>query len=199
MLFGDAFYSRIQKLKNWQQQIFATAIAQHLLPNYLSLIALEKGNRKNADLLKGVVEQLWLYGFAQSSVKNWYPVKKSVKGLLLEQNEESSFGVISANTAVKAVIVAINSITEHTGKESQDASDLSVENLIDYLECTENRTFSDEEIVENEFVQNELDFQLAIVHELKAHRSDAMMNKLKQIAYNEGYSNIGIKDDSLNN
>ena len=37
MLFGPKFYRRIEKLKNWQQQIFATAMAERMFPNFAAL------------------------------------------------------------------------------------------------------------------------------------------------------------------
>ncbi|MBQ8707784.1 MAG: DUF416 family protein [Succinivibrionaceae bacterium] len=193
MLFGPAFYRRIEKLKNWQQQIFATAIAQRMLPNYTALYMEDRQTAQNYRLLADAIGQLWGYSMGASAVQDWYPLRKSIRRLVRQQKQDSVFGVAVANSAVKAVLAAIDSILEHKGDEAMRASDLSVKILISFLENQEGRRFSDEEIVENEVVQNELDFQMAVAQKLSSRRSAQVLEEILALALNDGYSNIGIQ------
>lgn len=192
MLFGPKFYRRIEKLKNWQQQIFATAMAERMFPNFAALSDSDVKLDGKIGQIDEIIGELWLYSSNSSRFKNWYPVYKDVESCLIKVDEDSPFGFYAANNALSCVLVAISSITEHSGKESLLASDLSVKTVISYLEQIEGRTLTDEEIVENEFVQNELDCQMEISRLLGLHRSTETMNMIRKIAFNEGYSNIGI-------
>ncbi len=196
MIFGPQFYSRIKKLKNWQQLLFATVLAQRMLPNYEEYHLAQGSGTDQVDHLYQIVNQLWDYSEHTCVISDWKKIYSSLLPLIYnpeEASQISDFGVYSANCAVEGVLLAIRSILEHTGSESLKISELSVNMVISFLEQEQGHTIQDEEIVENEYVQNELDFQMEVAKTLNGHRSDAMFNKLKKLAYNEGYSNIGIK------
>ncbi len=193
MLFGPKFYRRIEKLKNWQQQIFATAMAERMFPNFAILADSDEDFVKKAKRVDCIIGELWLYSSNSSKISNWYPVYKEVESFQPAVQENGPFGFYAANNAVSSVLTAINSITEHRGNESMLVSDLSVKTVISYLEYSEGRVFTDDEIVENEIIQNELDCQMEITRLLGMHRSPENMAKIREIAFNEGYSNIGIQ------
>ncbi len=190
MLFGPMFYRRIRKLRNWQQQIFATALAQRMLPNYTAFMGDAGG--EGTRLLGETLEQLWLYASGISDVPDWRPVRRSLHALLLPEEQGDQFGVRASNEAVKCVLAAVGSVLEHTGNESSEASELSVSTVIASQAASLGREMAEEEILENEAVQGELDFQMELVRRLSGHRSPEFIRSIRTLAANEGYSNIGI-------
>ncbi len=192
MLFGPVFYSTINKLKNWQQLLFATTLAERMIPNYEQYCLSNKLSKTYISFLYETAEFLWEYSEHKSGVKDWNEVRKMLLKLLLPNTGNISFGEYAANSAIEGMLIAVDSILKHSGNEASNISEISINAVISYIEHEKERTLTDEEIVDNEYVQNELDFQMEVARTLQGHRSLSMFKKLRTLANNQGYSNIGI-------
>ena len=74
----------------------------------------------------------------------------------------------------------------------QKSSEKSVVTVIKYLEVRDNTLYTDEQIVEQDAIQAELDFQMKLVDLLNHKRNEHTFENLKEMAENSGFSNIGI-------
>ena len=191
MLFGNLFYKKIAKLSNWQQALFALVITTRMYPNF-KLYCDSTHNKKNAKLFKADLELLWKYLEDHEDHIDFTKLQEEILDITEPYEDEDPFGKIAANLACQSLLITFDSILNHNKTEAQLASDKSIETIIKYSEVLNNKKYSDDEIVELPEVQAELDFQVQLIEALNHKRSDQMFAMLKELADNDGYSNIGI-------
>lgn len=191
MLFGNLFYKKIAKLSNWQQALFALVITTRMYPNF-KLYCDSTHNEKNAKLFKTDLDLLWKYLEDHEDHIDFTKLQEEILDITEPYEEEDPFGKIAANLACQGLLITFDSILNHNKTEAQLASDKSIETIIKYSEVLNNKKYSDDEIVELPEVQAELDFQVQLIEALNHKRSDQMFAMLKELADNDGYSNIGI-------
>ena len=178
MLFGNLFYKKINGLANWQQTLFALVLTTRMYPNLklyseTNNLDIHKTFKKNLDLLWDYLE------FHEQQIDF-----NELQAEFLEK--------ITASLACQALLITFDSILNHTKKEALLASEKSVVTVIKYLEVRDNTIYTDDQIVEQDAIQAELDFQMKLVDLLNHKRNEHTFENLKEMAENSGFSNIGI-------
>lgn len=191
MLFGDMFYKKIQKLSTWQQNLFCLVLTTRMYPNFK--LYCETVSNDNYKIFRQSIDTLWQYVEFHDEQIDLLEMQNEILEISPTQNNDSNLGEIAANYACQALLITIDSILLHTKQESLLASEKSINTVIRYAEIKNGVNFTDEEIVDLEECHTELDFQMELVELLNHKRSEEFFQKLKELADNDGYSNIGIK------
>ena len=190
MLFGNLFYKKINGLANWQQTLFALVLTTRMYPNLklyseTNSLDIHKTFKKNLDLL-------WDYLEFHEQQIDFNELQAEFLELTPEYNDEDNLGKITASLACQALLITFDSSLNHTKKEALLASEKSVVTVIKYLEVRDNTIYTDDQIVEQDAIQAELDFQMKLVDLLNHKRNEHTFENLKEMAENSGFSNIGI-------
>ena len=190
MMFGDMFYKRINNLSNWQQTLFSLVITVRMYPN-LNLYS-ESNSLNIHTTFEKDLELLWSYLESHEQQIDFAELQEQLLELTPEYNEEDPLGKIVASLACQSLLITFDSILNHTKTEALLVSEKSIMTVIKYLEVRDDTTYDEDQIVELDEIQAELDFQMNIIEVLDHKRSSLMFKTLKEMAYNEGFSNIGI-------
>ena len=141
------------------------------------------------------LELLWSYLESHEQQIDFAELQEQLLELTPEYNEEDPLGKIVASLACQSLLITFDSILNHTKTEALLVSEKSIMTVIKYLEVRDDTTYDEDQIVELDEIQAELDFQMNIIEVLDQKRSSLMFKTLKEMAYNEGFSNIGIPLD----
>lgn len=191
MLFGPIFYKKINKLSNWQQALFALAISTRLVPNF-KLYCDCTENTIGFNRYSTIIDTLWNYLEHHNEKIDLLPFQDFICSVQPLVSNESTLGEIVAYDACQSLLITIDSVIHHIGNEASKVSETSINTVIRFLEQTLEHDLTDEEIVEQELIETEIDFQMAVIKILNNKRSPEMFLKLKNLSKNKGYSNIGI-------
>lgn len=192
MIFGDKFYSYLKKLRPWQCSLFALILAERMRINYL-LYCQMNNDRNHANLYKDVLDKLWLYHTDKFNHVDLKLLNKALNKCMPNLDDDTSFGASMASDAVATLLCAINAIVDRHGNEALQASDISEQSLIKFIELNEGTQLSDEELLEHQMMEEEIEFQVSLLDELR--KDDR--NLLKPLKYRDQIrkskvSNIGI-------
>lgn len=189
----------LKSLEGWQLSAFSAAVTERMYPNF-SLFAnlLEFGDRQQVrTILDGVWSQL-----ANSGAKMNFEVQQAnVESNMPDLDEFDMYGASPALDAMVALYSCINCLLEPNRTEAANVGNLSQECVATYIEVTAESQLSDEELIRfisnHEILLQEEAFQEEVIKRLrgKANPSASFIAELKQLAQNDGISNIGVSDD----
>ena len=81
---------------------------------------------------------------------------------------------------------------QEDAEEAINASQTSIATVASFIEATSETELTEEAIFADELMEQELAFQLELLNLLDETRSTELLKAVRQFAYNEGVSNIGI-------
>ncbi len=191
------FNQQLRNLKPWQQQVFALVLAQRSAPNYVLFCeALSWGD---PSAFKQLLALLWEHWLAPESKINWVVQQEKLPLMAPEPGDFDVYGVYPALDAVMALELAVEGLIEVDAELAVRASRLSRSSVQAYLLeslAAEPETFSPPVgwVKQQPLMQDEQDFQDAVLEMLEqADRPrPALLQALKQLAHNQGVSNLGI-------
>lgn len=189
-MFGDKFYSRLQKLMPWQQTLFALALTERMYPNY-GLYA-EVTGQGHAPELREAMDRLWQM-LGEKGVRIDYAAEIARwEAQLPEPETETCYGVYPALDVCMGLITTYYSISGRVGDESIDVSKISLGSVISFLEMQEERELSEEELYDAELVALEMEFQAELLKRVAQPRQDDLIAAVRAFATDSGLSNLGI-------
>lgn len=189
-MFGDKFYSRLQKLMPWQQTLFALALTERMYPNY-GLYA-EVTGQGHATELREAMDRLWQM-LGEKGVRIDYAAEIARwEAQLPEPEKETCYGVYPALDVCMGLITTYYSISGRVGDESIDVSKISLGSVISFLEMQEERELSEEELYDSELVALEMEFQAELLKRVAQPRQDDLIAAIRAFATESGLSNLGI-------
>ena len=179
MIFGDKFYVYLNKLRPWQQSLFALILAERMRINYLLFCQMTDDKKRdfsfNIDLKA---------------------LAKSLDKLIFEANDEASFGVLAANDAVGALMCAVNAIVEKKLDEAVIASNISEQCVARFIAVQRGEELSDDDLLEDELMQEEMNFQIDLMNQFRMDdRSKIKPLVICDEIRSSKVSNIGISLD----
>lgn len=189
-VFGDKFYKRLNKLMPWQQTVFALALAERMSPNYY--LYAESSGQGDAAAFRQALDTLWDYLTHKSSRVDLSAVLESFEPQIPNPVPEGNYGAYPALDACVALGCAYNSVICRIGEESEEASNASIGSVAGFIEMTEEREFSDEELYEQELMQSEMEFQVELLNQVDQPRDPAQILAIRELAAQGGVSNLGI-------
>ncbi len=189
-MFGDKFYKRLGKLMPWQQTVFALALAERMYPNY-ALYAQSTG-KGNEAAFREALDSLWGYMTEKGSRVDLGAILESFEEHIPNPVKEENYGAYPALDACVALGCAYNSVICRLGEEAIEASNASIGSVAGFIEMLAERDFSDEELYEHELMESEMSFQVALMQEVDKQRDPEQILAIRQMASQEGVSNLGI-------
>lgn len=189
-MFGDKFYKRLGKLMPWQQTVFALALAERMYPNY-ALYAQSTG-KGNEAAFREALDSLWGYMTEKGSRVDLGAILESFEEHIPNPVKEENYGAYPALDACVALGCAYNSVICRLGEEAIEASNASIGSVAGFIEMLAERDFSDEELYEHELMESEMSFQVALMQEVDKPRDPEQILAIRQMASQDGVSNLGI-------
>lgn len=190
---------QLAELQDWQLVAFSAALSERMFPNFALFSRLvEFGNAQQLrQILNGVWDKLGNTG----AKMNFEVQLDKVEANIPDLEEFTMYGALPANDAVVALFSTLNIILAADPEEAANVANLSRECVASFIEISEaDDQLSDEEVVRlintHEMMEQEEAFQeeaLERVTSSKKPNKDLIV-ALRELAHNEGFSNIGITD-----
>jgi len=190
----------LERLEPWQLTAFSAALTERMFPNFTLFARLaEFGDPARMRwLLDGVWESL-----SGSGAKvNFALHLEQVEANMPDLDEYDMYGVLPALDAMVALSATLNALLEKDRSEAANVGLLSRESVATFIEVTErDDELSDEALVRlintHELMLAEDSFRGEVIERLQSQRqpSAAFVRELRELARNEGVSNIGISDE----
>ncbi|WP_114418713.1 YjaG family protein [Marinospirillum perlucidum] len=194
-----SFNQRLRRLQPWQQLAFVAALAQRAAPNYLLFCeATGFGDPREYQKLLGL---LWESLLAKDARINWAVHQEKLAELEPEPDDFDVYGVYPALDAMMALELAIDQALKHDEDNAIRASKLSRSSVRQYLLLLAPEDVDEEAqsqwIREQELMADENDFQDELLSQVSAQFQPhpEVLRGIRQLARNEGVSNLGISLD----
>ena len=190
---------RIKELNDLQLSAFCAAISERLLPNY-TLFA-QVAEFGNPQPLRTALDKVWDRLTNRCGAVNFETQMEKVDAVIPDPEDFDMFGVYPALDACVALITTLNQMVEASYHDARQTSQLSLQGIETYLELIADPELSDEQLVRfintHELVEIEQQFQNELIDQLliKNTPDAATLDKIRQLAANDGVSNIGISLD----
>lgn len=193
--------SQLADLQDWQLAAFSAALTERMFPNFALFSRLvEFGNAQQLrQILNGVWDKLGNTG----AKMNFEVQLDKVEANMPDLEEFTMYGAYPANDAVIALYSTLNVVLVADRDEAANIANLSRECVATFIEVSEaDDQLSDEEVVRlintHEMMEQEEAFQEEVLSRItSAKKANAQLIKdLRQLAHNEGVSNIGVSDNA---
>ncbi len=190
---------RFKQLESWQLTAFTASIAERMFPNYQLFSRVVEGSG-SADVVRMALDKVW-DTLCQRGKANFETQMERVEAQVPNVEDYDMYGVYPALDAAVAVCAAINQSDNASVEEALNISQLSEECVATYLEVIAEADLSDEELVRfintHDLMEQELDFQQQVLSALESTKTQqaSVLDRLRDLAHNQGVSNIGICND----
>lgn len=189
----------LKALEGWQLTAFSVAVTERMYPNFaLFANLLEFGD---AQQIRSILDGVW-NRLANSGAKMNFEVQQAnVEANMPDLDEFDMYGASPALDAMVALYSTINCLLEPNRADAAGVGHLSQECVATFIEVTADADMSDEQllrhIADHDMMLQEERFQAELVSRLQGARTPgaALITELKQLASNDGVSNIGVSDD----
>ncbi|GLR63419.1 YjaG family protein [Marinospirillum insulare] len=194
-----SFNQRLRALSPWQQLVFITVLAQRSAINYqLFCEAVDFGEPTALNKLLGL---LWESQLSKEAKINWAVQQEKLSELQPDPEAYDVYGVYPALDAAMAVELAIEQALQADAENTIRASKLSRSTVRQFLIKQLPEAFDEEQESIWLRAQPLMDDENAFQDELLAQVTSAssphpvLMRQLRDLAYNQGFSNLGISLD----
>lgn len=192
-----SFEKALRDFESWQLTAFCAAVSERMFPNFgLFSQLVGFGERER---MRTVLDGVWSSLSGKGAKINFEVQLDHVEANIPDLNEYDMYGAMPARDAVVALYSTLVCAQEGDADEAVNVSNLSRETVATFIEVNEaSDQMSDEELVRfintHELMQIEDGFQQDVIDLLgsRAQPNAALIDELKTLAYNEGYSNLGI-------
>lgn len=191
--FDKEFYD----LKDWQLAAFCAAISERMFPNFALFSRLMDFG--DVDKMRQILDAVWDTLNNTGAKMNFEVQLDKVEANMPDLEEFDMYGASPALDAIVSLYSTLNTIIAADAGEVISVANVSRESVANFIEISADDQISDEELVRyintHELMQQEDDFQADILEIIRDDlpRSEAL-NELRELAHNDGYSNLGISD-----
>lgn len=189
-MFGDKFYKKLQKLMPWQQTVYALALSERMYPNYC--LYAESTGRGDMKLFRQALDTMWQYLTEKGMHVDLSAILEQIESSMPEPQKEECYGAWPALDACVALATAYNSVVFRLGDEAYDVCQTSLGTVIGFTEMQHGRELTDEELYAESLVEEEMAFQVELLNEVSQPRDAVAILKIKELATQNGVSNLGI-------
>lgn len=196
---APTFNERLRRLQPWQQQAFATALAQRAAPNYLLFCeATGFGDLKEYEKLLAL---LWESLLAKDARINWAVQQEKLPQLQPQPEDFEVYGVYPALDAVMALELAVEQALLHDEENAIRASKLSRSTVRQYLEMQAPEELDEQQLGQwiryQDLMADENAFQDELLSQVSAQFQPhgPVLQEVRLLAKNQGVSNLGISLD----
>lgn len=190
----------MEKFENWQSTAFAAALTERMFPNYALFSRLtEFGDHQQ---MRQILDGVWNALAGTGAKINAEVQLDNVEANIPDLDEYDMYGAMPAYDAAVALYSTLVCMIEGDAAEAVGVSKLSRECVETFIEVTEaDDQMSDEELVRfintHDLMLDEEAFQEEVIERLRGQKqpNGAFIRELRELAQNQGVSNIGICDD----
>jgi uncharacterized protein YjaG (DUF416 family) len=91
-----------------------------------------------------------------------------------------------------ALATAYNSVVFRLGDEAYDVCQTSLGSVIGFIEMQQGKELTDEELYAESLIEDEMAFQVELLTAVSQPRDASVILKIKELATQNGVSNLGI-------
>ncbi|MGB2130719.1 MAG: YjaG family protein [Marinobacterium sp.] len=190
----------LETFEPWQLTAFSAALTERMFPNFALFARLVESG--DAAKLRQILDGVWNSLSGQGAKMNFEVQLDAVEANMPDLDEYDMYGALPALDAVVALNATLNCILEKDLTAAVSIGQLSRECVATFLEVTEgDDQMSDEELVKlintHDLMQAEDAFREEVIERLQGqkHPNPDFVAALRELASNEGVSNIGISDE----
>ncbi|MCL6271621.1 YjaG family protein [Sansalvadorimonas sp. 2012CJ34-2] len=186
---------KLQKFQPWKQTAFATAMAQRSLSNF-GLFSQVTGFGDLSEL-KHCLNMLWDHIAGQQSAKNFERLLERLEEQTPDIDDFDMYGVYPALDAIVSLTTAVHCAMQPSADEALSNGELSLSTIGKFLGQTEASELKGTElsqyIDQHPLTLQHLDFIDEVCTLLSKAKPNAdMKKKLRELALNDGLSELGI-------
>lgn len=189
----------LKALEGWQLTAFSVAVTERMYPNFaLFANLLEFGD---APQIRSIVDGVWNRLSNSGAKMNFEVQQANVEANMPDLDEFDMYGASPALDAMVALYSTINCLLEPNRADAAGVGNLSQECVATFIEVTSDSDMSDEQllrhIADHEMMVQEESFQAELIRRLEGVKNPtaSLIAELRQLAANDGVSNIGVSDD----
>ncbi len=189
----------IKALESWQLTAFSVALTERMYPNFaLFSRLLEFGDR---DQVRQILDGVWNHLGNTGAKMNFEVQLGNIEANMPDLDEFEMYGASPALDAMVALFSCVSCLLDNSSAEAANIGNLSLECVATFVEVTAEAQLSDEEVMRlisnHDMVLQEDAFQEEVVRRLKSVKQPnaKFIAELRELAANEGVSNIGVSDD----
>ncbi|MBY6187073.1 YjaG family protein [Marinobacter hydrocarbonoclasticus] len=197
MTAKKGFFSRIKTLDLWQKTLFATALAERMLPNYLLFADITEA--EGADKVVTQMDMLWQSLYSKEIRLNYDRMLDQLEELMPDPQVHEFYGVYPASDALMAISTILTALQQKVEADLVNISKLSSSTVAAFIEASEQPDFDDEDALDDfifahPLMQGERELQselLTLVEELSRQDAEAIKGLRKELR-DDAVSNIGV-------
>lgn len=184
-------------LNDWQLAALCAALSERMFPNFALFARLMEFG--DVQQVRRILDGVWDHLGNSGAKMNFEVQLDNVESNMPNLDEFDMYGASPALDAVVALCSTLNTVIASDPGEVINVANMSRESVATFIEMTADDQISDEELVRyintHELMQQEDDFQAVILEILQddISRTEAL-SELRELAHNDGYSNLGICD-----
>tara|TARA_R110001592_G_scaffold66617_4_gene204629 strand:- start:6061 stop:6666 length:606 start_codon:yes stop_codon:yes gene_type:complete len=193
------FLKSLQSLGGWRERAFMLALAERASPN----AALYFDNIDTSDLdnkidLKSLFEDLWQHLILEPKEDEIIECLDNIVELRMLTDDSESYGALPTADCLDIIEQALLCVVNEDKKRALDASQLSIATVTQFIEFSEGEGLEEGALIKvfdkHPLVEREFSFQAEVNDLLRAatHPGIELIRELRQLAQDEGLSNIGI-------
>ena len=190
------FQKSLQSLSSWRERAFIVSLAERALPN--AMLYLGNLNEEIPSELEAMLHAIWQHLIIEPDETEIINLLDEVIAHLPEEDESDSYGALPATDCLSLLEQALLSGVNEEKRRGHDASQSSVNTIIQFIEFSEGDGLSENALIKlfdsHPLVAREFSFQSEVNDLLRSgtHPGDALIFELRALAQDEGISNIGI-------
>ena len=199
MISENRFEQQIRALEPWQQMLFATALSERMFLNFALFSRLV--NFGDLEKMRNLLNSIWEEQTQRGTKVNYEVQLNHVEDNIVDLDEYDMFGAIPARDAMMALFSTLILKLEQESDEAVAVSNLSYDTIGAYVEFAEaDDQMSDEELVRlinmHDLMLDEDAFQEELLERLSGTSfKPTVVEAVRELAQNQGVSNIGISDE----
>jgi uncharacterized protein YjaG (DUF416 family) len=194
----------LKALTGWRETAFILALVERALPNIVLFmestdrVALEKSMFPNGFF--SLIDKSWDSAIERLDEDAVIECLDQVVNHIVEE-ELDSFGVLPSNKGLELWELALISSLNRDKKRAEEASQLSIATVSEFIEFTEGEGLDDNALVrlfeKHELMVRELSFQLELCDLLRSAEkpNKELLKTVRELARDDGWSNLGISLD----
>lgn len=195
---GPNFEKELYDLNDWQLTAFCAALSERMFPNFSLFSRLMDFG--DVQQMRRILDAVWDHLNQTGAKMNFDVQLDNVEANMPDLDAFDMYGASPALDAVVALFSTLNTIIAADAGEVISVANMSRESVATFIEISADAQISDEELVRyintHELMQQEDEFQDAVLEIVQDDipRAEAL-RELRELARNDGYSNLGISDN----
>lgn len=184
-------------LKDWQLAAYCAAVSERMFPNFALFSRLMEFG--DVAKMRQVLDAVWDHLSNTGAKMNFEVQLDNVEANMPNLEKFEMYGASPALDAIVALYSTLNTVLSADAGEVINVANMSRESVATVIEMSADDQISDDELVRyintHELMQQENDLHADILEIVQDDlpRTTALA-ELRQLAHNDGYSNIGISD-----